>query len=77
MSSLVLFFLSADPFIASSLLPLYFMVAAVVALDLEEIKNLCCFVALPCGLAVVNKVVYYGLPHALAQSVLKIKSIHS
>lgn len=48
---------------ASSLLPLYFMAAGVVQLDLEEIKNLCCFLALPCGWADVNKVLHYSLPH--------------
>lgn len=37
-------------------------------LDLEEIKNLCCFVVFPCGWTDVNKVLYYGLTHAHIQT---------
>lgn len=71
--------LSLHPSIASSLLPLYFMAAAVAGLDLEEIKNLCCFVALPCGWVDDSKVLHY-LPHTNTHrkhTILEIKSIHT
>lgn len=61
-----------------TILPLYFMAAAVVRQGREEIKNLCCFVVFPCGWEDVNKVLYYDLTHAHTHrhTVLKIKCVH-
>lgn len=78
LSSLVLFFLSACPSIPPSPHHSCHYISWQQP-DLEEIKNLCCFVALPRGWADVNKVVHYGLPHAHARkhTVLKIKCIRT